>query len=266
MTITLLSSKPRMFSTVLDVVTMASLIKTESLNFDINDDQDFNSPKIMRDTEVESYIQRADSIIDSYLKSQYSSPSGLIIESWAGATRHRIQNSVDKNKLVGISVLQTSGYTSHYTVEFTSATAFSVRSSLESSQGSGTISSDFTTSNGVVKIGTNSWDSSITVVKGDEYYFSIIDRYKMVHTISCMLSASMILSERYSEQIPNENVYPRSLWKRGMEFLNKLSDPDDSLSLQEEADNLTETTPIDYNISTTGEDQSSYLTENDLDI
>ena len=250
--------------TVLDVVLISNIVKTENLNFNINDDTSFNSPVILRDNEVENYILKADSIINAFLRAQYGAPSGLRISSWANSPCKDINNTSSES-LLGVEILQTSGYTSYITVEFTSGTTFYVTSSLEGNLGSGNTGEDFTTSNGVFTIGTNSWKLAESTLS-DKYYFSIIDCYQLINNISALLAASMILSEKYSEAVPNANDYAENLWKKAMNLLENLANPNHQMSLVEEATDISDVVSIDYRSSTLGEDASSYLTDNDLDI
>jgi len=264
MAITLKDTKPAMFTTTLEVVSLASLIKTEKLNFDINDDQSFSSPIIIRNAEVESYIIKADGIITSMLKAAYNAPTGLVVDTWSTPPRNDINNN-NNDGLLGIELLITSGSTAYWTVTFTSGTTYSLTSSLEGSQGSGTIGTDLTSTNGEVKIGSNSFEAA-SYTTADKFYFSVINCYATVNSISSMLAASLILSEKYSEAVPNSNKYAEWLWDKAYKLLERLADPNDSMSLVAEAESIVETVSIDYKIDTLGEDDSSYLTENTLDV
>ena len=76
----------------------------------------------------------------------------------------------------------------------------------------------------------------------------------------------MVLSEKYSEAIPNESKYEKTLWSRAMLLIKNLIDDENDLTLDGSEDQQSVSVPVDYNISVLGEDRSDYLTENILDL
>jgi len=261
MSIVLKDSKPRMFSTVLDVILFAPMIKTNSLNFNRND-SDFDENPVASSYEVEKYIQNADSIINGYLRESYSAPSGLRITPYAKTPIADITNTSYTN-LLAVSVTGITAYTALWTVTASGENVYTLRSSLEGSQGGGSTTVDVVSSNSDVTVGSNSFDGNIE--KNDRFYFSVIDCYDLINTISYMLATSLLLEEKYSEAIPNENFRPSNIWDKAIKLLEDLIDPEKPMSLKDKTASVS-TIPIDYRVDSLGEDQSGYLTDNDLDL
>lgn len=264
MSIDLIASKPKLYSTVLDIIRLANIIKTETFDFTGAGD-DYNN-EIIWDNEIEAYIINAGSIIDGYLKQQYGAPTGLVIDAWAKTPIADRKNNSKKSKLLGVEILKTDSSSAFWIVEFTSKTQFKLTSSLENAQGTGSISADASSNNGEVKIGDNSWKDSSNISTKDKFYFEILNIYPLINTISSLLATSLVLSEKYTEALPNEAIYPQRLWKRGMELLKDLIDEDNSLALESDAGIIEgETISIAYQINTLGQDKSEYLIENFID-
>jgi len=267
MAVDLKASKPRMFSTVLDVVRKGRMIRTDSLDF-TQDDSAYTDVVILHDGEIESYIINQDGIILTYLNQIYGGVAGLRTTRWV-STPYRSPTNQGKARLLTATLVNTdTPYTAYWTVKLSSATAFDVVSSLEGSQGSGATDSDFTSSNGEIMLGTNAWISTgeFSLTKNDEFYFSVVDVYPIINKLSSDLSAAAILMELYSEAVPNANEYSSLLYNNAISLLDKLADPDSDISLTSTIDYDTDSTPVDYNVNKLGEDQSDYLTENILDV
>jgi len=264
MSVTLKTSKPRMFSTVLDIVRKGRMIRTDTLDF-MNDEPEYSNI-IATDGEIENYIINADGIILAYLNDKYGGASGLRTTPWI-STPFRSPKNQDSGRLISAVVNdEDNAYTAFWTVEFSSTTAFAVTSSLEGSQGTGSTASDFTSTNLEVKIGSNAWLAGVeSFTNNDQFFFSLIDVYPIINKISSNLAASGVLMELYSEVVPNANEYATRLNDIAMNLLKDLANPDGLASLTTANEIISTPTPIDYRISMTGEDVSDYLTENKLD-
>ena len=81
MAVDLKASKPRMYSTVLDVVRKGRMIRTDSLDF-TQDDEAYADVIILHDGEIESYIVNKDGIILAYLNERYGGEVGLRTTRW----------------------------------------------------------------------------------------------------------------------------------------------------------------------------------------
>jgi hypothetical protein len=254
-----------MFSTVLDVIRRARLIRTDTFDL-VNTDPSYNET-ILADGEVESYIINEDGTVLSYLTQRYGGAAGLRTDRWVSTPFRKLDNQ-GKSKLLAATLLNTDDpYTAFWKVVFTSDTAFDVTSSLEGSQGSGATDSDFTSTNAELSIGTNAWENDGQgFAQNDSFYFSVVDCYRVVNKISADLAACAILQELYSEAVPNANEYAANLCKNAMALLEKLADPDSGLSLTDSVDYDVSSTAVDYNVSALGEDESDYLTKNELDL
>ena len=267
MAVDLKTSKTRMFSTVLDVVRKGRMIRTDTLDF-TQDDAAYTDVVILHDGEIESYIVNQDGIILSYLNQKYGGVAGLRTTRWT-STPYRSPKNQGKAKLLAATLLNTDDpYTAHWEVKFTAADAFRVTSSLEGLQGTGDPSTDFTSTNNEIKIGSNAWYTTdeFTFAENDEFYFSVVDVYPIINKLSSDLSAAAVLMELYSEAVPNANEYASSLYTNAMKLLDKLADPKSGISLTSTTDYNLGSTGVDYNISKLGEDKSDYLTENILDV
>ena len=265
MAVDLKASKPRMFSTVLDVIRKGRYIRTETFDY-VNDPEEF-SAEILFDGEIESHILTQDGIILAYLNEIYGGAGGLTTTRWL-STPYRDPQNQSKSKLLTATLANTDDpYTAFWKVEFTSATAFSVTSSLEGSQGTGSTSSDFTSTSTEIQLGTNAWSSvGEGFADNDKFYFSVIDVYPLVNKLSSDLAAAAALMERYSDAVPNMNEYASALYDNAIRLLERLADDKDPISLTSTQTYDLSSTAVDYKITAIGEDDSGYLTENKLDL
>ena len=265
MSVTLKTSKPRLFSTVLDVIRRGRYIRTETFDF-INDPDEY-SLEILYDGEIESYIASQDGIILAYLNEIYGGADGLRTTRWV-STPYRNPKNQSAGKLLAATLANTADpYTAYWVVEFTSATAFTLTSSLEGAQGTGATNTDLTSTSTELTIGTNAWSSvGEGFADNDKFYFSVVDVYQLVNKLSADLAAAAALMERYSEAVPNANEYANKLYSNAMKLLDKLSDKDSPISLTSTMTYDLSSTAVDYNLGVLGEDKSSYLTSNDLDL
>jgi len=286
MAVTLKTSKTRMFSTVLDVVRRGRMIKTDTLNFVPEDDPTYDYP-VIDDGEIEAYIHHADGIVLSYLTQMYGGEEGLRTTPWI-TTPYRYPKNANKSKLISVQLNEVEDiYTAFWTLHFGAATGtttstttttpptpkynppeyYTITSSLEGAQGTGDTNNDSTSTNGEITVGANAWDEREGGYQlGDEFYFSVVDVYRIINKLSADLAAAAVLMEMYSEAIPNANEYATRLYDDAMTVLKELADPDSGVSLTATVDYDTDSTPVDYNINKLGEDQSNYLTDNDLDV
>jgi hypothetical protein len=267
MSVNLKTSKPRMFSTVLDVIRKGRMIRTDTIDF-TQDDAAYTDNVVLHDGEIESYIINQDGIILTYLNQIYGGAAGLRTTRWT-STPYRSPSNQGRPKLLVATLNDTENpYTAYWEVKFTSATEFKVTSSLEGSQGTGATNADFTSSNTELSIGTNAWvdDDEFTFTENDRFYFSVIDVFPIINKLSSDLSAAAVLMELYSEAVPNANEYASRLYDDAMKLLDKLADANSDISLTTTIDYDTESTPVDYHVNALGEDESDYLTENTLDL
>lgn len=127
---------------------------------------------------------------------------------------------------------------------------------LSDGTGDGTVNSDSTVASSVM---------AKSMTAADKFYFSIIDSDPLIWTISTKLATAEVLSRVYKQQDPNQVSYDRKLRQEAMRLLDRLSRPNDKdgLKLGALAVPSGDSIWIDYNITETGADISSYLAQDE---
>lgn len=142
---------------------------------------------------------------------------------------------------------------------------FDVYSSLEGVQGSGNQYTDFTSTNGDILIPESVWSGIADT--DDVFFFSVVDAQQMVWMVSSKLAAAALIESIFQKGEPNKLDYHRVLRADAMHLLDRLSRPfaKDGLRIGSTLNVSADSIWIDYNISSYGVDNSSYLTFDTLD-
>ena len=139
----------------------------------------------------DSYLQTTPITLPTLIPKE-NSHSGVIENTGSGALTSIQINDEDNIR------------TELWTIEFTSATAFSVTGSRSGSQGTGSTSSDFTSTNEWIKILSASWSGSPT--DGDKFFAVVWSEYPMVIYLTSLIAASIIHNGLFNFLAPNETV------------------------------------------------------------
>ncbi len=269
------TSKPRMFSTVMDV---ASIMKEAAMEL-INLSSQTTQEALIYSGETEERIIEADSIILAKLNAIYGADSSTtsayrVTTPYCSIPYPQYSNALTNTgtgRLISVQAnYQASaiGYTAGYILQFSSSTAFGLTSTLEGVQ-STTLSTGLATSangtstNGDVTCLTTAWIAGGTAfVSGDKFYFSYIDCHKILNTISKYLAASFVLQNITAGQAPSESSFGVIWYKRGMYLLDKLCRPDeaDGMTLTSLPSLSTQDTQVDYPIDKYGTYESTKAT------
>ena len=222
---TLAAVTPR-FCTILDVATKFPKIVTESINLDQSD-----SPISRYSYEIDASIIDVTQEIYAALKPTYSSYANLLASTpWVGLIISDKQNSSPSSRLRACEA-GASAITEMFSVDFSSATAYTVTGWLSGGLGSGTISTDFTASGDgdiLIKAATNSGLFTGTFTTGDTIFISVNKWNRTVSTIATYLSTADVLKNiAFSTGI---NIDP-SIFERyanhAKRILDRLQRPDD---------------------------------------
>ena len=92
-------------------------------------------------------------------------------------------------------------YSQVYQILFTAPTAFTVESDLSGAQGTGSTTSDFTTTDTYLTIAKELWNG--TFVKDDIFYIRVYNHEGTLVTLSAYLAAVELLDGIFTEQVPD---------------------------------------------------------------
>jgi len=256
MSVTLKTSKPRMYCTYWDVISYIQEISTD--NIDISGGS--STSPIRRANEVENIITRVDNYIRGKLLPYYSD-SSLRVTPW---TTIPVADKDNDSSTQLIAVSTGAAIATAYTAAFiltiqSTTTSYTFNSSLEGDLGVGTIACDSSDDYDLVTIGTNAWNAT-TASEGDKFYFSIVDCEPIIHDISIKLSAAEVMESIFTGESPNTSAQGEQLRKQGELMLNRLADPesDRGIRLSGLTEKNLDSIPIDYHITDEGADDSSY--------
>ena len=224
-------------------------------------DAEESSFNVLSEIELRSIITRTDARLKSELKPYYG---GTLTTSAPYATTPvpRFGNTQTGNLLLqnaaGTETLTVSSSLSNtqvYTITFTSTSAFSVSSDLTGSNGTGSVSSDFTTTDTFLTIPKQLWNGSF--FNGDVHYIRVYTHESALVQLSALLAANQVLNTIYTEEVPDASAsaekymeqYLRQMraLQRGEAFLEKGLSTRDINPIQ-----------LDYEIDEYGTDATNY--------
>ena len=254
-----------MFSSVWDVVSNIQSMATDEINIS-------NDTNIIRYFgEIENKIYEADDIIRVNLLTYYST-SSFYRDSYATVPVADKDNTNNSCRLRSVYINNTTAidpYTSTWFIEITDTTStaslykFSLKSSLEGSQGTGFLTNaDTTSTNGDATILTAAWENTSSLTVGDMFYFSVIDVEPIINYLSKTLAGSLCLDSIFTEEAPNESGFSRTMWNKAMSIINKLKKPTDykeGARLPNFAEYDGSSLLVSYKVNSIGQDESPYL-------
>ena len=217
--------------------------------------------QIVTDSEIEQFIYKADSIIDAYLA--YLGSGALANETayYEGPT-YVVQTQnvfILEGVTVGVDAI-----TEQWKIVFSDSDAFTVYGNFSGNQGTGDITTDFTSTNGDLAIASEDWrrttdDDTIQFSDGDTIFVGVFKTNPTVKHISSLLAAGLLVDAKYTESEAMQSGWGKAYYKRAMDLLEKLADPDSEISLDGTTSaNVEEYDAVEYNITFTGEDETEY--------
>ena len=154
--------------------------------------------------DILNVILESDGHIRSSLRQLYGADLTSGISPWAKVpeANSRPANSGSGVLSPWITVAATA-ITELWKMTFSSATAVTVTAGISGSQGSGTVSVDFTSTNSYITIPAANWGG--TPASGDIFYIRVYDVEAAVMGLSSAWAAHMLLDNLYTEEIPNRS-------------------------------------------------------------
>jgi len=212
---------------------------------------------IVSDMEIEYFVHRATNIVKIHLNVLFNS-SDWRTTPWAGIPVHGTGNSTLGSPVFYGASAGASAYTELFTLSCGDST-FAVRGNLQGSLGTGTYTSDFTTTNELY-IPASAWGGTPTA--GDYYFQPTYRIQQTIVSLTSMLAAGYALNSQYSEEIPNSSFFGSRLENKALDFLNRITDPtaknglalDTGMRISEDIEPIA----IPYEIDGQGEDVTDY--------
>lgn len=239
------------------------------------------TPAIISDWELWDYCVQAKSFILMFLQKYYSESNLKETAPWGSSivsdavwedfdeVYDNIETSlaIDANERAGfrgISLPSTNVgvFTQHYTINFTSDTAYDLNAFVEGAQGSGTTISNFTSSNGDVTIPSDS--DYGTFKKDNRFHFSVYVWYRQIVMLAKFLATGIAMVDRYGDDQEDAQKTARSYISTAAGFLKKLNNPDnkDGLRLPSLGAREPQTIAYPYDVDFLGRDMTKILTSN----
>ena len=224
-------------------------------------DPEENKFNVLSEIEIRSLITRTDARLKSELKPYYGSTL-TTSAPYATAPVPRFGNTASGNLLLqnaaGTETLTVSSSLSNtqvYTVTFTSATAFSVSSDLTGANGTGSTSSDFTTTDTFLTIPTELWNG--TFFNGDVHYIRVYTHESALVQLSALLAANQVLNTIYTEEVPDASASAEKYLEQYRNQIRALQRGDAFL---EKGLSTRDISPVqlDYEIDEYGTDATNY--------
>ena len=258
MTVVLKTSKPSMFSSYWDTVSLIQDIST-----DLVDMSESSIDKVIKSaSQIEAEIVKVDNLIRMMLRGFYDENQLVATTPWVTSAVPHPENKGDLQLISiagGTSI--DAAKTAAWTLKFTSTQDFTFTSSLEGAQSTGVITTDSAPTNLDVNVGSNAWVAGTeTTESGDLYYFSVIDAQPEIYAISTKLAAAFILESVFTSEDPNSNAYAEKLRKDALSWLRRLQGPNNASGARlatytaRDLDSI----HIDYHVNDFGIDDSSY--------
>lgn len=213
--------------------------------------------------QIRRTIYQTDGQLRSMLRVLYGAT--LTITSWADVPEPKDVNTGTGS--LTEATASAAAITELWTLTFSSSTAFSASGALSGSQGTGSTSTAFASTNGNLSIAAANWAG--TPASGDIFFIRIFAVEPTLVDISACLAAISILRSVYGAEIPNSSdlaeQYEAYLWgaEKKPGILRLLLDPTASGTVLQKGLSARNLSPIqvDWEISDEGEDVTNYATK-----
>ena len=212
-----------------------------------------------------TFIVRADAVIRNSLRDYYTVDTDLLTTPWNEPPFlpfPQADQSISANSSTGalsdITVASTA-ITELWTITFTSTTAFSVTGSISGSQGTGSTSSLFTSTNSFISIPVANWSG--VWANTDKVYVSTYKSHPMIVLLSTLIAASMALTSIFQGTQSAELSVARDYMAQAKAYIKALQMPYEAGGMSLDTLSARDTSPegVNYNIDILGNDQSLYM-------
>lgn len=230
---------------------------------DLRNLSEYISTEVRDNGRLRQYQLRADSIIRDTLRPIYTIESGLYeTPPWNGPPLSPFalpDDGIDGNSgsasLSDVTVATTADKTATYTLTFSDATDYTITSDLEGSQGSGTISTSPSSTNGDLTIPAGNWSG--TPAAGDAFTVNVYRAKPLIVSISALLSAGLMLKS-VSQGGPSDQG--DDFFETGRDLLKNLQRPYEDDGLQLDSFSPRDITPqgIAYTVDITGRNVTKF--------
>jgi len=193
--------------------------------------------QVVSDAEIEQAIMMADGLIRLALSTLYSESSFLLSTPIAGVVIPSKSNTTRPNRarLQGVQA-GSAAITEQWTIRFdtivTAVKSFTVYGSFSGTQGTGNVSTDFTSTNSKLTISKNGWwfvESGVEFATYDELYVATYDVDPRIVYVSSRLAAADVLRSLLSDAAPNTSKFVSEIESQAKSMLAKLSSGEISL-------------------------------------
>lgn len=170
---------------------------------------------------------RAKGIIDLKLGNVISGVTTLETTPYAGPPLVPLPDEDNKGENTGTTGLMyglspaSTAYTEQWTVTFTSATAFGVVGSFSGSQGTGSTTAEFTSTDSDIVIPTEAWEG--THVSGDIFYIPVYKHLPSIVMLSTMLATGLIFKGQATGAAPDMNPEGAKLFDDALAMLDAMA-------------------------------------------
>lgn len=212
------------------------------------------------DYRAEMYLLRARGVIEAALSGITSSATDFETTPYAGPPivpkadydETTTSENTGSGVLYGI-VPASTAYTELWTITFTGATAYSVAGSYSGSQGTGSTSTTFTSTNADISIPNDVWAGAPAT--GDKFYVPVYRHHASIALISTLLACGLYLMGLHGG-ISTGDAKTDTLYNKGMDLLNKIVQ--NGAIMGSDFSFNTSDMMVPYEISIFGEDVTNY--------
>ena len=222
-------------------------------------------PDEIPDEDIRNAILQADGIIASQLSAKYDEDSFNRTEgAWARIFKPPMYDGDTAVCATGAGILGvTLGedvITEYWKITFTSATAFTVQSSVSGQTGSGSTDTDFSIGTDIT-IPSDAWNGAFET--GNIIYLVTYQQYPIISLISTLLAASILADELLVLAQPGESKIAKNFYTVAMDLLKKLAIPNEKGGMRLDTYAAADLSPRSqpYDIDSLGRDLSKYLDE-----
>ena len=247
--------KQTMYSTPMDVRSLLSILEREI--HDAGGHLVKSQPIV--DQKIEQHIHTADGIIEGYLVGTYGE-TALANETPYFLGPITIDENTSPVLLRGV-IVATTAITEQWLIRFTDTDTYEVIGTVSGAQGSGNVSTDFTSDNTDVQIKSEDWDFGIetTVLVDNHVMFGTYKSHKLIRSLSAKLAAADLIDALYSKISEESSSFARALRKQAMDLLKALIDEDSGVSLTEiTSEDIEQYEAAPWNITHNGDDITDY--------
>lgn len=218
---------------------------------------------VVEDERLWEICSDADSIIVTALLPNYLSESALKDTPYA-STPVPDENNKGIGRLLGdLIIASASAITEQWEVKFTSSSAFEVTGSSSGSQGTGNVTTEFTSTNARITIPVTAWSNTDRIQADDIFRFVTCNVFRLIRTVSAYMATALALQTEFSQQLVNAESESDKWMKQANDILDKMTGDDPKYKLSTFPNRNLDPIGIVYTIDEYGRDASDYA-DNEL--